>query len=134
MTAEVILLVLTLLFTKHFVLDFVTQTPYQWMNKGTYGHMGGILHSWLHAFGTSLILCPLIGLGFLNVSPMVVLALCIAEFVIHYHTDWAKMNINKKMGWGANTHHQFWVLTGFDQLVHNMTYVGILAVLMYAAA
>jgi len=43
MTVE--LLLILLLFTKHFVLDFPLQTKFQWSNKGTYGHPGGLLHS-----------------------------------------------------------------------------------------
>ena len=37
---------------KHFIFDYVLQTPFQFRNKGTYGHPGGILHSGLQAIGT----------------------------------------------------------------------------------
>lgn len=47
------------------------------------------------------------------------------DFVIHYHIDWAKMNLNAKMGWGANTHEEFWWLLGLDQFLHALTYVGL---------
>lgn len=47
-----IILMIALLFTKHFIIDFPLQTKYQWSNKGIYGHPGGILHAGLHGIGT----------------------------------------------------------------------------------
>jgi hypothetical protein len=48
---ELIILV-TLLFTKHFIVDFPLQTQFQSNNKGNYGHLGGVLHAFLHGLGT----------------------------------------------------------------------------------
>lgn len=110
-------ILLSLLFVKHFVADFLYQPPYQWKNKGTYGHWGGLVHSGQHAVITFLLL--------LYFAPSLTLVLSVAEFVIHYHMDWFKMNYNKYKGWACNTHNEFWVLVGVDQLVHSMTYVGI---------
>lgn len=45
-------LLIFLLFTKHFIVDFPLQWEYQWKNKGTYGHPGGIIHAALHGIGT----------------------------------------------------------------------------------
>lgn len=112
------LLILFLLFTKHFVIDFPLQKPYQWMNKGTYGHPGGLLHSGLHGLGTWLSLVWF--------TPYAI-ALALFDFVVHYHVDWAKMNLNAKMGWGANTHEEFWWLLGLDQYIHSLTYIAIVA-------
>lgn len=114
------LLLLLLLTIKHFVFDFLYQPPYQWQNKGIYGHPGGIIHGGQHALATGLIL-----LMFTN--PVMAALIAFGEFLIHYHTDWFKMNYNKKKGWGANTHPQFWVLLGADQLVHSLTYIAICA-------
>ena len=47
-----LLAALALLQAKHFLFDFVFQTPYQLKNKGTYGHPGGLLHAGLHAAGS----------------------------------------------------------------------------------
>lgn len=112
------ILLLTLLTIKHFICDFLYQPPYQWQNKGTYGHAGGIIHSGQHALATLAILLLFIPLPF-------AILLAVAEFIVHYHTDWLKMNINKAKGWGANTHNEFWVLLGADQLIHSLTYVFI---------
>ena len=109
------LILITLLFTKHFIVDFPLQTKYQWSNKGTYGHGGGILHAWLHTMGT--LLC------FYWYAPVAAWYLALADGVIHYHIDWAKMNLNKKLGWGPDTHEQFWWLLGLDQFLHAITYI-----------
>jgi hypothetical protein len=114
------LLLLFLLFTKHLILDFLYQPPYQWKNKGTYGHLGGIVHAGHHALATFSVL--------LFFTPFA-LHIALAEMVIHYHMDWFKMWYNKKKGWGPTTHVQFWNLTGIDQWVHSLTYLGMAAIL-----
>lgn len=115
--------VVALLTVKHFVADFVYQPPYQWQNKGTYGHLGGILHSGQHAALSFLILL-------IFTTPMIAAVLAVLEFGIHYHMDWFKMWYNKRKGWGANTHNEFWILLGFDQLVHSLTYIGMVMCLV----
>jgi hypothetical protein len=117
------LLLLFVFQVKHFVLDFLYQPPYQWKNKGTFGHPGGILHAGQHAVMTFCLL-----LGFTGGS-LIALWLALAEFVAHYLIDWGKMNLNKKMGWGPTTHEQFWQLLGFDQLLHQLIYLGIVLIL-----
>ena len=114
---ETTLLIFTLLITKHFIVDFPLQQAYQYTNKGTYGHPGGILHAGLHGIGTFLCLMVF--------SPFAIL-FAFVDMVVHYHIDWAKMNINSKLGWGPTTHEQFWWLMGLDQLLHYLTYVGII--------
>ena len=111
------ILILFLLFTKHFLIDFPAQTPYQWMNKGTYGHPGGLLHAGLHALGTLIV--------FLAVSASLegALILALIDGILHYHIDWAKMRINAHYGWKADAHPEFWVLLGIDQYLHALTYL-----------
>jgi hypothetical protein len=118
-----ILLLLLILNIKHFIYDFLWQPPFMWQNKGTYGHIGGILHAAMHSIVTGAILA---GFGF---AAWPVYGIMILEFVIHYHMDWFKMWYNKRKGWGATTHPEFWVLTGFDQLIHALTYLLIAALL-----
>lgn len=123
MGSQVLILIylLALLFTKHFIVDFLLQTKYQWSNKGKYAHPGGVLHSGLHGLAT---------FGCLYwVTHGSAMYLAILDFTLHYHIDWLKVRINEKMGWGANTHEQFWWLLGFDQFLHSLTYI----LLVYAA-
>ena len=112
----------TLLFTKHFICDFPLQVPYQWKNKGTYGHLGGLIHAFLHAIGTFICI-----VGFF---PRDALRLALIDMVLHYHIDYVKMNANERMGWNES-HHQFWVLIGLDQYLHALTYVLLMSQVMY---
>ena len=109
-------------FTKHFVIDFLLQMKYQYSNKGTYGHPGGLLHAGLHGVGTAICL-----IMFPQES---ILFLAGFDAVMHYHIDWAKVNINSRMGWGPTTHEQFWWLLGLDQTLHLLTYVAIIAMVI----
>jgi hypothetical protein len=119
MTAHLALELLLLLFLKHFIVDFPLQKPYQYLNKGNYGHPGGILHSALHGVGTFICIWFFF--------PSVALVMAFADFLVHYHVDWAKVNINKAFNWGPTTHEQFWWLLGLDQLAHALTYIAIVA-------
>lgn len=120
----ILITLMLLLQVKHFVIDFPLQTKYQWSNKGTYGHSGGLLHAMLHGFGTFLCIAFVI----LDIPSAIILSF--ADMIIHYHIDWAKMNINKKMTWGPTTHEQFWWLLGLDQLLHQVTYIGMICYLV----
>ena len=114
--------VLILLF-KHLVLDFFLQTPYQYQNKGIYGHPGGILHAGLQALGTASV--------FLWLAPSAALAaaIMIGEFVVHYHVDWTKEQITKRWHLTAND-APFWWTLGVDQFLHGATYLTIVALLL----
>lgn len=111
------LILIFLLFTKHFFIDFPLQTKYQYLNKGTYGHPGGLLHAGLHGIGTYFVL------SFCTIPYLLYFAL--ADFVLHYHIDWAKMKLNKVLKWRPTTHEQFWWLLGLDQYLHALTYIAI---------
>ena len=110
---------------KHFVADFVVQTKYQYSNKGTYGHPGGLLHVAIHAIMSLVIL-----FAYFPSAGQAVLGATAVEIFLHYHIDWLKMNINRYMNWACNTHEQFWVLTGFDQLLHYLTYIWMLCFML----
>lgn len=118
---------------KHFVCDFPLQIwPYQYANKKYYGHPGGILHASIHGIGTFLILLIPFFQPVLNIHPTIIDILFLASIdaVIHYHIDWAKMNLNDKYGWKPHTSSEFWILLGVDQLLHSLTYVGIIWILV----
>jgi hypothetical protein len=113
------LILLSLLTFKHFIVDFPLQGEYQWRNKGTFLHPGGLLHAGLHGLATFLIL------GFFT-TPLIGVIISLAETVVHYLIDYVKMNINSRMGWECNKNPEFWVLLGLDQFLHSMTYIAII--------
>ena len=124
--ASLLLWSLVLFEVKHFICDFVVQTRYQYMNKGIYGHPGGIIHSAAHAAAS----IPAILV--LQNTPSRVAAIALVEFLVHYHVDWSKEQITKR---GGLTYSDalYWSLFGADQFLHQMTYVVILAVLARCA-
>ena len=118
---NITLQLMSLLIVKHAIIDFPLQNRYQWSNKGTYGHPGGVLHAWLHGMG--ILLC------LYWYAPIASWYLALADMIIHYHIDWVKMNINERLGWGPTTNEEFWWLLGLDQFLHMMTYIAIVAMI-----
>jgi Protein of unknown function (DUF3307) len=111
-----LLAVFAILQIKHFICDYLLQTPYQLLNKGIYLHPGGLLHAGLHALftvGAFLVAPPALGLG---------IAIVLGEFLVHYHIDWVKEQVIRRKGWDA-TQREFWWAIGFDQLLHHLTYI-----------
>jgi len=117
--SDVILLCVAYLLIKHAVADFFLQTPFQYRNKGIYGHPGGLLHCAIHLVMTLpvfLIAAPS--------GPQLAIAILGGEFVIHYHVDWCKEAAIKHYGWTPEK-AVFWRAMGVDQLAHGLTYVAI---------
>lgn len=112
--------VLTWLFIKHFVVDFPLQKPYQYLNKGTYGHWGGIQHALYHGVATALVIYLV-----LRTSLLLAVAYGVFDALVHYHIDWAKIKINTVYKLQSHTSERFWWLLGFDQLLHSLTYLWI---------
>lgn len=113
---EFTILVLTLLFVKHFVADFVLQFDYMVQQKGTYGAEGGVHHAVMHMVGTWAVLSW--------TNPFVAVMAALADGFLHYHIDWLKMNINRWRNLSIKD-HEFWTWLGADQLAHALTYLGI---------
>src|SRR5262245_25093907 len=125
--AIVILAAMTVLMLKHAVADFYFQTPYQYLNKGTYGHPGGFVHAGIHVALTPVV--------YLVLFPGAVVAIAIAfgEFVVHYHVDWLKEQITRRNALTIGD-PGFWHALGADQLVHGLTYVAIVGLLVAASS
>jgi len=104
---------------KHFLCDFVLQSEYQLRTKGIYGHFGGFIHSGLH------ILFTIPALLILGASVTAIAIILAVEFVVHYHADWMKSAVDKRYNWGI-TDQRYWILFGTDQLIHQLTYIGML--------
>ena len=115
---------LAYLAVKHAIADFMLQTRYQWSNKGRYGHPGGLLHAGIHLVCSAPLLLilppPSLGYG---------LAVLGAEFLVHYHCDWTKEQVGKRLGL-TFTDDGFWRAMGIDQLVHGLTYIAMVRALV----
>jgi hypothetical protein len=118
MTMVIVLLVAFVI--KHFLVDFVWQTPRMLSDKGTYGAPGGTLHALLHCIGTFLVLI------FFVPAHMAIL-LGFADFLIHYHIDWAKTNFSRGL---TPADQRFWIWLGADQALHYLTYVAIIGIIV----
>lgn len=106
-----------LLLVKHFVCDFVLQTPWQIAQKGIYGAPGGLVHSGIHIAGTLLALLAVM-------PPLSTIAtVLVVEFLVHYHIDWSKEQTVRRLNWRVGA--RFWNAIGFDQLLHSLTYLAI---------
>lgn len=120
---QAVVIVMLLLQIKHFVADFVLQTHQMVIEKGTYGARHGIYHSLIQAAGTFVALAW--------IHPGIGLLAAIFDFIVHYHVDWAKMNINRKYGY-TPADNKFWLWLGLDQLAHQLTYVLIVGWTFFA--
>lgn len=119
-----VLLAFAMLTVKHTIADYFLQTPYQFLNKGSYGHPGGILHAGIHGLFTLpvfLILSPS--------SSALAIAIIAGEFAVHYHLDWSKEQLVKRYDL-TQKNPWYWRVFGLDQLGHILTYVAIIAILI----
>ena len=121
-----VLAVLLYLQIKHLICDYPLQTHYQLVNKGTYGHPGGIIHAAVHAIFT-------IPVFFILTPPLLVgVGIVVGEFIVHYNVDWTKQQVMKRMGW-QSADAEFWWGIGVDQFLHYATYLAIAAILWRTA-
>jgi hypothetical protein len=107
-----------LLQVKHFFGDFVLQSARHLEGKGRYGAWAGIEHAGVHAGLTFLCL------GAVGLPPTLAVGIAALEWGVHYHLDWAKEQWAAKTRWTAQD-RGYWVVFGADQLMHQLTYVGI---------
>src|SRR5512143_822718 len=126
--AILVLAAVAVLMFKHMLADFYLQTPYQFMNKGTYGHPGGFVHAGIH-----VALTPLVYLVLVPSSLLLAGAIALGEFAVHYHVDWMKEQVTHGNGWTTRD-PGFWHALGTDQLVHGVTYLTLVAILLTATS
>jgi len=119
MITDEVIVILALLAIKHFLIDFVFQTNEQVKQKGVYGNLVGITHSFQHGVGTIIVF-----LIYLNFWFSLIFA--IFDSLIHYHIDWIKSKFGEK----DITKKSFWIWFGGDQLLHWMTYIWFIWILL----
>lgn len=116
-----ILILLSLLQIKHMFADYFLQTGKMLEGRGSYFHLGRAQHALVHAIGS--LIC-FVALG----TPIwLVLVIVAVEWVIHFHIDWGKAVYTAAKGHGPSD-AGFWRAAGFDQFLHQMTYVGMIGV------
>jgi hypothetical protein len=103
---------------KHFVADYLLQPGWMLRGKGDLRLAGGYVHAGLHSLGS----LPAFWLAGLGLQATAVLAL--SEFALHYGIDFAKAGISRRNHNGPDS-RAYWALHGADQLVHQLTYVGL---------
>lgn len=119
-----LLILLALLQIKHFVADFVIQTYMQTVKKGVWLDPIGISHSIEHAY-CSLIVLLTFSIWWTISLPLILLVVLV-EGVLHYIIDYTKVKFgNKNM-----TSPSFWSQFGLDQLLHQLTYLGMVYTLV----
>ena len=106
---------------KHFLCDYPLQAfPYMYRNKGNIGHPGGYLHAGIHGIGTFLV-CSFLSGTYYNL-----LLISMADAVIHFNIDYCKKNLVDYLTLSPIKHESFWIVLGFDQLLHQLTYIIII--------
>jgi hypothetical protein len=104
---------------KHFVADYILQPGWMLRGKGDLRRAGGYAHAAIHAAGSLpalLIAAP---------GANQVAALVAAEFAVHYAIDFSKAALSSRGLAGPDT-QTYWTLHGADQLMHQMTYAGLI--------
>jgi hypothetical protein len=112
---------LGLLQVKHFICDGPLQTKLMVDEKRRYGAPMGLAHAGIHGLGT--VVAMVFMLGFV---PLVI-GLGVLDVAIHYHVDFTKENVVKRMGW-TPAQGPFWWAMSFDQMLHHLTYLMLTAI------
>jgi len=123
-------IILLLFVIKHFIADALLQTPYQYLNKGTFCHPGGIIHAAIHGLLTGLIAL------YVGVDILIIHSLILLDATIHYFIDYIKINIGKLYHWSEYKKdninnieyltiysNKFFILLILDQCLHFITYI-----------
>ncbi|MCJ2056880.1 DUF3307 domain-containing protein [Methylobacterium sp. J-048] len=109
---------------KHLAADFLLQTNWMAQGKERSSAWAGALcaHTGLHGLGTLLIA--------LAVKPAL-WWLALVDFVIHTGIDRGKALVSQRTRF-PTTDARFWWLIGVDQCLHQVTHIGLAAVLAAA--
>ena len=116
-----VLLTMSGLQLKHFAADYLLQSRRMIAGKGSLRASGGYEHAGVHVLGTLLVLVW-------AQLPLTLLAeVLAAEFVVHYAIDYAKVRVSGRVSI-IESPKLFWGVHGFDQLLHQATYLAIVLV------
>lgn len=116
---KVALILFALFQIKHMLADFFLQTPRMLSGRAAYLHMGRAQHAGLHAAATVVVLA-LVGIPLWFIA-----VIAVAEWAVHFHIDWGKAAYSELRGY-TPADAKFWRAVGFDQALHQLTYVAII--------
>ena len=109
---------------KHYIADYFLQPQWMVADKGDTRRWGGYAHSGFHALLSAQVLL----VAGVPLGPL--LAIVVAEFVVHYALDFAKIRYSRGVTPDGDP-KRFWSLHGLDQIFHQLTYAAmILAALL----
>lgn len=98
--------------------DYFLQTPKMLSGRCEYWHMGRAQHAGVHVVGSILVFL-IVG------APIGFIAAIVAlEWIIHFHIDYGKASFSEKKQLNP-TQAMFWRAAGFDQCLHQLTYVAM---------
>ena len=104
---------------KHFIADYLLQPAWLLEGKGDLRKLGGYAHAAVHG-AFSVIVLLLFG------TPLWLTALLfIAEFIVHYVLDFAKIHYSRGVDIERDA-ARYWALHGVDQLLHQLTYAAMI--------
>ncbi|MCT2541104.1 DUF3307 domain-containing protein [Sedimentimonas flavescens] len=121
MSASHILIAVALFQLKHYIADFLLQSRRMVVDKGKYGHPAGLLHVAVHVALTLPILL------YLGVAGKAIALAMLIEALVHYHIDWGKERLTA-LRLLTPSDSAYWYSLGADQLLHQLTYICIVAV------
>ncbi|MFV0513563.1 MAG: DUF3307 domain-containing protein [Jhaorihella sp.] len=126
-TLGTVLLLFCLLQIKHMFADYFLQTPRMLSGRGQYLHLGRAQHAGVHALGSAV--------AFLAAGAQFGFVIIIAalEWVVHFNIDWGKAHYCDGKGLGP-ADAAFWRAAGFDQALHQFTYIAMVSAWVLFAA
>ena len=122
-----VLVLLVLFQIKHMFADYFLQTPKMLAGRGDYLHMGRAQHALVHVAGSAL--CLLV----VGTPGLLLAGILVAEWVAHFHIDWGKARWSDSQG-HTPADAGFWRAAGFDQALHQLTYIGMVWAWVVGAA
>ena len=118
------LMLLVGLVVKHFIADYMLQTAGMIEGKGSLLSSGGYLHAGIHAVGTIIVF------ALFAIPTTLFWILVVTEFVVHYLIDFAKQKLGDQVKSNENP-RMFWMINGFDQLLHHLTYIALAMLIVH---
>ncbi len=113
-----VFLMLCLMQIKHMFADYYLQTPKMLSGRGEYFHVGRAQHAGVHVVGSAVVFI-LFG------APLLfILIVGLIEWVVHFNIDYAKASYSDKKQLEPKQ-AAFWRAAGLDQLMHQLTYIGM---------